>query len=83
MRWRAGFLVADSIGVEEPLQFMVLPQAKYIVAKIEANPMVAAFKTYPALEKWVKENKYTVVGAALEIYNEGNVESMFPVIPAQ
>lgn len=83
MRWRAGFLVADSIAVEEPLQLMVLPQAEYIVARIEANPMVAAFKTYPALEKWITENYYTVVGAAIEIYNEGYVESMFPVIPAQ
>ena len=83
LRWRAGYLVADSVLVEEPLHFLTITEGLYLVASIKANPMVAPFKTYPAMTKWLSANAYTVVGPAYEMYHEdGLIEVLFPVKPA-
>jgi len=80
MRWRVGYLVKDSVDVNTPLEFLSIPNAEYAVASIEAHPMVAPFKTYPALQKWVQTSDYQFVGPAYEIYNEdGIIEVLFPV----
>ena len=80
LRWQVGYLVQDSVSVDPPLEFSVIPKGTYVVASIKAHPAVAAFKTYPALNKWIKQNKYKVTGYALELYQkDGLVEAMFPV----
>ncbi len=80
LRWQVGYLVKDSLSVDPPLEFSVIPKGLYAIASIKAHPAVAAFKTYPALNKWIKENNYKVMGPALELYREdGVVEAMFPV----
>ena len=80
MRWRVGYLVKDSVIVNTPLEFLSIPNAEYAVASIDAHPMVAPFKTYPALEAWVKTSEYQFVGPAYEIYNEnGTIEVFFPI----
>lgn len=82
LRWRAGYLVTDSVFVEEPLHFLTIIEGLYLVASIKANPMVAPFKTYPAMTKWLSANAYTVVGPAYELYHEdGLIEVLFPVKP--
>jgi len=82
LEWRVGFIVQDSVAVPENLKFETLPKASYIIATIEAHAMIAAFKNYPALEKWVRDNNYQITGPALEIYTDnGMVKSMFPVTP--
>jgi len=80
LRWQVGYLVQDSLVVEPPLRFGRIPAAQSVVASIKAHPAVAAFKTYPALTKWIEENKYRISGYAIELYNkDGVVEAMFPV----
>lgn len=82
LRWRAGYLVADSVIVEEPLRFLTIREGLYLVASVKANPMVAPFKTYPAMTKWLSENAYTVVGLAYELYHEDSlIEVLFAVKP--
>ena len=79
-RWRVGYFVKDSVDVNTPLEFLLIPNAEYAVASINAHPMVAPFKTYPALEKWVQTSEYQFVGPAYEIYNDdGIIEVLFPV----
>jgi len=80
LRWRVGFIVSDSVETIDPLKFMTIAGGEYLVASIKAHPMVAPFKTYPAIEKWLTVNPYDVAGAAFELYNEnGVVEVLFPV----
>ncbi len=80
LRWQVGYLVQDSMSVDPPLECSIIPKGTYVVASIKAHPAVAAFKTYPALNKWVKENKYKITGYAVELYQkDGLVEAMFPV----
>ena len=79
LQWRVGYLVEDSVVVKQPLLFDTISRATYIVAKIKAPPAIAAFKTYPALERWVLDNNYQITGPAVELYYGNIVESMFPV----
>lgn len=79
MRWRVGYLVEDSVAVNTPLEFLSIPNAEYAVASIDAHPMIAPLKTYPALQKWVQTSDYQFTGPAYEIYNEdGIIEVLFP-----
>lgn len=80
LRWRVGYIVADSIDTMEPLKFKTIAHGQYLVASIDAVPMVAAIKTYPAMNEWLTKNPYDVIGEAYELYNEnGIVEVLFPV----
>jgi len=80
LRWRAGYIVKDSVQTSNPLKFMTINQHLYLVAAIDAIPMVAAIKTYPEIQKWLKDNPYTASGPAYELYNDnGIVEVIFPV----
>ena len=80
LRWRIGYTVEDSLTFSPPLKMDTIPAQRVIVASIKAHPMVAPFKTYPALEKWVAENGYRITGPAYEFYyDDGLVEAMFPV----
>lgn len=79
MRWRVGYLVEDSLVVEPPLEFIRIHQKEFLIATIKANPMVAPFKTYPALKEYRQKNSYKTGNYALEIYYEdGHIEAMFP-----
>jgi len=78
----AGFLVNDSITVEEPYKFMKIPKRNVLLAKIEAHPAVAPFKIYPAYHEWLEDNKEKVIpaGPPLELYvAEKEVEVEFPI----
>ncbi len=80
LRWRIGYTVEDSLSVSAPIKQDTIPAQLVIVASIKAHPMVAPFKTYPALENWVAEKGYKIIGPAYEFYYEdGVVEAMFPV----
>jgi effector-binding domain-containing protein len=82
LRWRVGNIVQDSMEVTEPLMCLTIEQHQYLVASIHANPMIAPFKTYPAIEKWLSENPYEAVGPAYELYqDDGLIEVLFPVDP--
>jgi len=80
LRWRVGYIVGDSVETIGPLNFMTIEGREYLVATIKAIPMVAAIKTYPAIDEWLAVNPYDVIGEAYELYNEnGIVEVLFPV----
>ena len=80
LRWRVGYIVGDSTDTVEPLKFMTIAGREYLIASIKAIPMVAAIKTYPAIQEWLTQNPYNVVGEAYELYNEsGIVEVLFPI----
>ncbi len=80
MRWRAGYLVKDSVQVDDPYVFETIPRQNFVVAAIDAHPMIAPIKTYPAINKWVAENDYAVKDHAYELYQEdGMIEVLFPV----
>jgi DNA gyrase inhibitor GyrI len=80
-----GFFVADSFAVDPPFIFQTIPKKKATVARIEANPAIAWFKTYPALEDWKNRNNYSLdsTQVILEIYYpDGWVEVEMPLLPA-
>lgn len=80
LRWRAGYIVKDSVETIEPLLFKMIPNQEYLIASIKALPMVAPIKTYPAIHEWLGKNPYDIDGESLELYNEnGVVEVLFPV----
>lgn len=80
LKWRVGVTVKDTAKTLEPLKLGLIPKGNFIIAKIKAHPIIAVKKIYPALEKWVKENNYRVVGPAVEYeFPGGVVEAMFPI----
>lgn len=80
LRWRVGYIVTDSVEVTKPLQFVTIPDHQYLIATIKAHPMVAPFKTYPAIEKWLNTHPYMVEGPSYELYNEsGLIEVLFMI----
>lgn len=80
IRWRAGYLVDDSVQVDDPYVFETIPRQNFVIAAIDAHPMIAPIKTYPAINKWVTENDYTVKDHAYELYqDDGLIEVLFPV----
>lgn len=77
-----GYLVSDSISAKEPFRFMKIKKRKTAVAMINAHPMIAPFKVYPAFQEWLENNSdsVTVAGAPLELYiPSGRVEVEFPL----
>lgn len=80
LRWRVGYLLQDSVAIQEPLKYENIPEYDYVIASIKAHPMVAPFKTYPALKEWGRTSEYQFVGTAYEFYPEdGLIEVLFPV----
>ena len=80
LRWQIGMTVRDSVRVSEPVKLGRIPGGKFIVATIHAHPAVAAQKTFPALNRWLQDNKQSITGAAVEYHlPDGWVEAMFPI----
>jgi DNA gyrase inhibitor GyrI len=77
-----GFLVADSIQVPSPFECLKIPSRSTCIARIEANPAIAGFKTYPALLDWINTYnfKHDTLKPTLELYySNGLVEVELPV----
>ncbi|MEJ2543382.1 MAG: GyrI-like domain-containing protein [Calditrichaceae bacterium] len=82
LKWRVGYIVADSVDVAEPLQFMTIARDQYLVVSIKANPMVAIVKTSPAIHEWLAANPYDAIQdrEAYALYKDnGVIEVLFPV----
>ena len=82
LNWRVGYIVVDSVKVEEPLNFMTIARDQYLDALIKANPMVAPLRTSPAIHKWLTDNPYdaSTESEAYALYHEnGVVEVLFPI----
>lgn len=77
-----GFIVRDSAKVQEPYKFTKIDRRKIVIASIEALPMIAPFKVYPAFQEWLGNNKnIKVVGPPIELYLPNEViEVEFPYI---
>ena len=73
LRWRVGYIVNDSVETIEPLLFKTIANREYLIASIKAHPMVAPFKTYPAINEWLAANPYDVVGEAYELYHDSGI----------
>ena len=75
-----GYLVNDSLVVEKPYKFENINKRNVIIASIEAHPMIAPFKVYPAFHEWLANNKkMEIIAPPMELYlpNE-KVEVHFP-----
>lgn len=75
-----GFLVIDSVSVEEPFQFLEIDRRKVVIASIEAMPMIAPFKVYPAFNEWLGNHEdLETDGPPMEFYlPDETVEVEFP-----
>jgi len=49
---RAAYLLADSVSVVPPYRMIVVPSSRIVSAAIEANPVIAPYKTYQAIREW-------------------------------
>lgn len=75
-----GMLVTDSLAVKEPFKYLKIDAQSVVIARIEALPMIAPFKVYPAFREWLENNKkIEIVGPPMELYLEGgHIEVHFP-----
>jgi DNA gyrase inhibitor GyrI len=66
-----GWFIEDSVYVQPPYRLKEIPRRQVAVARIEANPAVAGFKTYPALNQWMQDNHYQAdtTAAIVELYH--------------
>jgi len=74
-----GFVVKDSVVINEPYKFLKIDRRQVVVAGIEALPMIAPFKIYPAFQEWLGNNKNVeIVAPPLELYlSDDNIEVHF------
>jgi len=82
LRSAGGFLINDSIKVAPPYKCYRIPTRSVTVASIEANPAIAGFKTYPALQDWLDKYKFNHDNFTPTIelyYANGIVEVELPV----
>jgi len=82
LRSNGGCIVSDSVKVDTPFVFMTIPKRQVAIAKIEASPAIAPFKTYPALFDWMQENDMVADEGQItfEMYfTEGFVEVEMPI----
>lgn len=79
---QAVLLGTDSLEVAAPLQIGNLAAGKIAVASIEANPAIAVFKIYPALNDWLLKNQetYDVKFPMIEIYDPPYFTVQMPVV---
>jgi DNA gyrase inhibitor GyrI len=75
-----GFLLSDSITVKSPYKFKKIKKRSVIIASINAHPMIAPFKVYPAFQEWLENNKnIEIVAPPMQLYIPGkNIEVHFP-----
>jgi hypothetical protein len=82
LRSAGGFLVSDSIKVAPPYECDKITTRSVSVAAIEANPAIAGFKTYPALQDWIDKYKFNhdISKPTIELYyTNGIVEVELPI----
>ena len=85
LKSKGGFVVSDSSVVSPPFICQKFPMHPVVVASIKANPALARFKTYPALEDWqIKYNLHSdTTHAIIELYHtDGRVEVEWPISTA-
>lgn len=81
LRSKGGCIVKGDLKLDI-LEEIEIPKRKVVIAKIKAHPAVAPIKTYPKIEKWMKDNSYSFDGPCLEIYHSnGIVEVQAPIAP--
>ena len=57
-----------------------IEKREVLVAKIDAHPSVAFFRSYPKIRRWLKKNDYNASSPMLEIYyRNGLVELEVPI----
>lgn len=79
LRSKGGCLIEGDAKLEI-LEKVDIPVREAVVARIKAHPAVAAFKTYPKIEKYLTENNLVCTGPCLEIYHKGGiVEVQMPI----
>jgi hypothetical protein len=80
---RGGMIISDSITVPAPCEILYIQKRPVIVAKIDANPAIATFKTYPALAEWLRNNDRNFAAQLpfLEIYHpDESVSTEMPIV---
>ncbi len=79
---RAAFVLPDSITIDPPYRLLVLPPRETIRAVIDANPAIAAYKTYPAIREWYLRYKLNpdTAGIIIEYYQpDGFIVVEYPI----
>ena len=76
-----GFVLQDGTPVDtDNYAVDKIAKREVIVAKIEAHPSIAFFRSYPKVRRWLKKNGYSASSPMLEIYcRNGLVELEVPI----
>jgi hypothetical protein len=80
---RGAVLLEDSTVVDSPLILLTLPERKAAVTSVKAHSMIAPFKTYPMIQRWLYNNGYRFnpVFPVIEYYGaRGIIEVEMPVV---
>lgn len=79
---RGGFIIPDSVHVPARYEILSIEKRSVVVARIDANPAIATFKSYPALAEWLRNNdrKFSARLPFLEIYHpDESVTTEMPI----
>jgi DNA gyrase inhibitor GyrI len=77
-----GFVIPEGTLVKSPARNVQVLKRRVVVAEVDAHPLVAAMKIYPAIEEWLAANKKQAAGPVVEFYRESGVEAEMPIEPA-
>ena len=76
-----GFVLRNDSDIIEAPKYSVEKIAKreVVVAKIDAHPSVALFRSYPKINRWIRKNNCSALSPMVEIYHRnGLVELEVP-----
>lgn len=83
LRSRGGCLLLRSIPAPENMQVSSRPAGKYVVARFSGSPAIGPFKVYPAVQRYIQEQRLHNEGPTLEIYSihgaQVETEFLFPL----
>jgi effector-binding domain-containing protein len=82
LRARTGYLIAEGVQIDKPLQVATVSRRQVVVARIKAHPLFAYGKTYSALLHYIEQHDMSLHLPTVEIYDNSVLQVEMPVTTA-
>ena len=82
LRSKGGYIVDFRVKLEPPFEQEHIPKRDVLLATFQGHPIIASFKIYPQMNKWMNKNNFEPDGYIIEIYkSDGCIECEMPIKP--
>ena len=81
LRSKGGYVLKQDVALPPELEVVVLADRDVLVARFKGHVALAAAKIYPAMSRWMADEKVKPAGPTVEYYEAGVVECEMPIQP--